>query len=83
MPGSRILYGFDHSFFEYVFHYLDAQGIEWGTFKREVVKQLRLKFEDLMNFEKLVNLPARVFAEIVKSDEMYINEEIQALRTIG
>lgn len=65
LPGSRILYGFDHSFFEFVFHYLDAQGIEWGPFKREVVKQLRLKFEDLMNFEQLVNLPARVFAEIV------------------
>ena len=65
LPTSRILYGFDHSFFEHVFHYLDAQGIEWNSFKREVAKQLRMKFEDLLNFEQLVNLPARIFADIV------------------
>jgi|TARA_B110000285_G_C14623429_1_gene380154 hypothetical protein len=33
------------------------------------------KFEDLMNFNQIENLPVRIFSLIAQSDNLYIDEE--------
>ena len=40
------------------------------------------KFEDLMNFNQIENLPVRIFSLISQSDNLYIDEENQSLKLI-
>jgi hypothetical protein len=40
------------------------------------------KFEDLMNFNQIENLPVRIFSLIAQSDNLYIDEENQSLKLI-
>lgn len=48
-----------------------------------ITNKLSQKFEDLMNFNQVENLPARVFSLLIQSDNLHIDEEYQAISLIN
>ena len=48
-----------------------------------ITNKLAQKFEDLMNFNQVENLPARVFSLLIQSDNLHIDEEYQAISLIN
>lgn len=40
-----------------------------------ITNKLSQKFEDLMNFNQVENLPVRVFSLLIQSDNLHIDEE--------
>ena len=81
LPLNQNLLNFDHCFMEFVFEYADRKN--WKQFGDKVTEKMARRFEDLLNFSQIEILPARVFAKLMESDNLSVDEEYQAISTIN
>lgn len=73
---------FDHCFMEHLFAHIDKKGLAWSDFCRQVQRQLAMRFQNLQHFTQLMHLPARVFSEMLTSDNLQVDEEQQVINLI-
>ena len=63
-------------------NYIDKHDPSWLGFQNQISQKIASKFEDLMNFNQIENLPVRIFSLMIQSDNLYIDEENQSIKLI-
>jgi len=73
---------FDHGFLEHLFNSIDNKGSPWQELNGQLQDALAARFEDLLHFNEVEHLPARVFSLVLQSDNLHVDEEQQVITLV-